>query len=274
MLRIAKPLRLVAPAIDVLTESGVADAWGCRGMSRSLVYAGVHLGSVQDTLMAPRGQIAGSWSQSTVKAALSKPEPALACLLWSAVTRRTVNAAIGPTLRPCRTAGDRHHEDDAQVREVCISRWPPFRRGPGRVDADRIRTDRMRRERRGHAAGTGRRADRGLRRDRLGHLPGAGRGNDPREAGRAARHRDRRRPAQHPDPQNRRDNATPWEGGTGLHKALRGSSAFVGVDNGGHYVYDVGSACADKATVGFLTTGHLPRKDVYCTDVEPEEVIR
>lgn len=28
-----------------------------------------------------------------------------------------------------------------------------------------------------------------------------------------------------------------------------------------------GSACADKATVGFLTTGHLPDKDVYCTDV-------
>ncbi|PJE96923.1 transporter [Streptomyces carminius] len=68
--------------------------------------------------------------------------------------------------------------------------------------------------------------------------------------------------------QNRRDNATPWEGGTGLHKALGDGSAFVGVDNGGHYVYNAGSACADKATVGFLTTGHLPRKDVYCTDVK------
>ena len=68
--------------------------------------------------------------------------------------------------------------------------------------------------------------------------------------------------------QNRRDNATPWEGGTGLHQALGGSSAFVGVDNGGHYVYDEGSACADKATVGFLTTGHLPGKDVYCSDVK------
>ncbi|WP_432198342.1 alpha/beta hydrolase [Streptomyces sp. bgisy027] len=71
--------------------------------------------------------------------------------------------------------------------------------------------------------------------------------------------------------QNRRDNATPWEGGTGLHKALGGSSAFVGVDNGGHYVYDEGSACADKATVGFLTTGRLPSRTVYCTDVKPNE---
>ncbi|WP_016823014.1 alpha/beta hydrolase [Streptomyces viridosporus] len=67
--------------------------------------------------------------------------------------------------------------------------------------------------------------------------------------------------------QNRRDNATPWESGVGLHKSLGDGSAFVGVDNGGHHVYGEGSACADKATVGFLTTGHLPDKDVYCTDV-------
>ncbi|WP_225102616.1 alpha/beta hydrolase [Streptomyces sp. CoH27] len=67
--------------------------------------------------------------------------------------------------------------------------------------------------------------------------------------------------------QNRRDNATPWEGGVGLHKALGDGSAFVGVDNGGHYTYNEGSACADKATVGFLATGHLPDKAVYCTDV-------
>lgn len=68
--------------------------------------------------------------------------------------------------------------------------------------------------------------------------------------------------------QNRRDNATPWEGGLGLHKALGDSSAFVGVDNGGHYVFGEGSGCADKATIDFLTTGHLPGKDVYCTDVK------
>jgi pimeloyl-ACP methyl ester carboxylesterase len=67
--------------------------------------------------------------------------------------------------------------------------------------------------------------------------------------------------------QNRRDNATPWESGVGLHKALGDGSAFVGVDNGGHYVYNEGSACADRATVGLLTTGRLPDKDVYCTDV-------
>ncbi|MEU7400916.1 alpha/beta hydrolase [Streptomyces sp. NPDC044948] len=68
--------------------------------------------------------------------------------------------------------------------------------------------------------------------------------------------------------QNRRDNATPWEGGVGLHKALGESAAFLGVDNGGHYVYDAGSECADKATVDFLTTGRLPDEDVNCTDVK------
>ncbi|MET9772950.1 alpha/beta hydrolase [Streptomyces sp. NPDC006367] len=67
--------------------------------------------------------------------------------------------------------------------------------------------------------------------------------------------------------QNRRDNATPWEGGVGLHRSLGGGSAFVGVDNGGHTVYGEGSVCADKATVGFLTTGRLPGKDLHCTDV-------
>jgi pimeloyl-ACP methyl ester carboxylesterase len=67
--------------------------------------------------------------------------------------------------------------------------------------------------------------------------------------------------------QNRRDNATPWDGGVGLHHVLGNRSALVGVDNGGHYVYHAGSACADKATVDFLTTGHLPKKDVDCTDV-------
>jgi pimeloyl-ACP methyl ester carboxylesterase len=67
--------------------------------------------------------------------------------------------------------------------------------------------------------------------------------------------------------QNRRDNATPWESGVGLRKSLGDGSALVGVDNGGHHVYGEGSACADKATIGFLTTGRLPAKDVYCTDV-------
>lgn len=67
--------------------------------------------------------------------------------------------------------------------------------------------------------------------------------------------------------QNRRDNATPWEGGLGLHQALGDKSVLVGVDNGGHYVYNEGSACADKAAIDFLTAGHLPNRDVYCTDV-------
>jgi hypothetical protein len=68
--------------------------------------------------------------------------------------------------------------------------------------------------------------------------------------------------------QNRRDHATPWEDGVGLHEVLGERSGFVGVDNGGHYVYGRGSACADKATVDFLTNGDLPDDDVYCTDVE------
>lgn len=67
--------------------------------------------------------------------------------------------------------------------------------------------------------------------------------------------------------QNRRDHATPWESGVGLHKALGRGFAYVGVDNGGHYVYGRGSACADRAAVGFLSTGRLPDKDLCRTDV-------
>ena len=67
--------------------------------------------------------------------------------------------------------------------------------------------------------------------------------------------------------QNRRDHATPWDSGIGLRHALGNRAAFVGVDNGGHYVYHEGSACADNATVAFLDTGRLPEKDLDCTDV-------
>jgi len=68
--------------------------------------------------------------------------------------------------------------------------------------------------------------------------------------------------------QNRRDHATPWDSGQGLRKVLGDRAAFVGVDNGGHYVYNAGSACADRATADFLNTGRLPDTDVFCTDVE------
>jgi hypothetical protein len=64
--------------------------------------------------------------------------------------------------------------------------------------------------------------------------------------------------------QNRRDNATPWEGARGMAKALGSRAGFVGVDNGGHYVYGTGSARADQATVAFLTKGTLPAKNLYC----------
>ncbi|MGH3222915.1 MAG: alpha/beta hydrolase [Streptosporangiaceae bacterium] len=64
--------------------------------------------------------------------------------------------------------------------------------------------------------------------------------------------------------QNQRDNATPYAGALGMAKALGQRAAFVSVDNGGHYVYDTGSACADQATVAFLTKGTLPARTLYC----------
>jgi pimeloyl-ACP methyl ester carboxylesterase len=65
--------------------------------------------------------------------------------------------------------------------------------------------------------------------------------------------------------QNRRDNATPWETGRGLAKTLGPAAAFIGVDNGGHYVYHAGSPCADTATTTYLTNGTLPAHDLHCT---------
>jgi pimeloyl-ACP methyl ester carboxylesterase len=64
--------------------------------------------------------------------------------------------------------------------------------------------------------------------------------------------------------QNQRDNATPWAGALGLARALGSRAGFVGVDNGGHYVYGVGSTCADQATVAFLSQGTLPAKPLSC----------
>ncbi|MFI7677960.1 alpha/beta hydrolase [Actinophytocola sp. NPDC049390] len=69
--------------------------------------------------------------------------------------------------------------------------------------------------------------------------------------------------------QNRRDHATPWESAVELRDVLGDRAALVGVDNGGHYVYNAGSACADEAVVDFLETGHLPDEDVNCTDAAP-----
>ena len=70
--------------------------------------------------------------------------------------------------------------------------------------------------------------------------------------------------------QNRRDHATPWEEGVGLRDVLGDRAVFVGADNGGHYVYNEGSACVDDATVKFLSTGELPAEDLECTDVAPK----
>ncbi|GLZ02338.1 alpha/beta hydrolase [Actinoplanes sp. NBRC 103695] len=49
-----------------------------------------------------------------------------------------------------------------------------------------------------------------------------------------------------------------------MRKALGGRAAFVGADNGGHYVYASGNECADRATDAFLARGQMPAKDVYC----------
>jgi hypothetical protein len=66
--------------------------------------------------------------------------------------------------------------------------------------------------------------------------------------------------------QNRRDNATPWEGAVGLRQALGDRASLVGTNNGGHYVYGTGSACADQAANQFLTGSALPDQDVSCQD--------
>ncbi|MEV5409056.1 alpha/beta hydrolase [Thermopolyspora sp. NPDC052614] len=64
--------------------------------------------------------------------------------------------------------------------------------------------------------------------------------------------------------QNRRDNATPWAAARGMRKALGDRAYFVGVEQGGHFAYGTGSACADKTTATFLTKGILSAKDLTC----------
>ncbi|NMO15241.1 alpha/beta fold hydrolase [Pyxidicoccus fallax] len=66
--------------------------------------------------------------------------------------------------------------------------------------------------------------------------------------------------------QNRRDNATPWESGLGMRKALGARATFVEVDAGGHYVYGQGSSCVDGVFNTFLMTGQLPQGDVSCAN--------
>ncbi|MFC7481929.1 alpha/beta hydrolase [Luedemannella flava] len=63
--------------------------------------------------------------------------------------------------------------------------------------------------------------------------------------------------------QNTRDPATSWESGLGLRRALGKRAAFVGVDQGGHGAFALGT-CADAAMVEFLATGALPARDRFC----------
>ncbi|WP_223634195.1 alpha/beta hydrolase [Corallococcus sp. EGB] len=64
--------------------------------------------------------------------------------------------------------------------------------------------------------------------------------------------------------QNRRDNATPWESGLGMRKALGARAAWVGVEAGGHYAYGQGASCVDDVFNAFLEDGTLPQDDVHC----------
>ncbi|RKH78225.1 hypothetical protein D7Y21_36085 [Corallococcus sp. AB045] len=64
--------------------------------------------------------------------------------------------------------------------------------------------------------------------------------------------------------QNRRDNATPWESGLGMRKALGSRAAWVGVEAGGHYAYGQGTSCVDDVFNAFLENGTLPQEDVHC----------
>ena len=64
--------------------------------------------------------------------------------------------------------------------------------------------------------------------------------------------------------QNRRDNATPWQGALGMARSLGSRAGFVSVAGGGHYVYGTGSACADHAAIAFLTKGALPARPLHC----------
>ncbi|WP_233582866.1 alpha/beta hydrolase [Corallococcus sp. CA053C] len=68
--------------------------------------------------------------------------------------------------------------------------------------------------------------------------------------------------------QNRRDNATPWESGLGMRKAMGARAVWVGVEAGGHYAYGQGSACVDDVFNAFLANGTLPQDDMYCASVE------
>lgn len=68
--------------------------------------------------------------------------------------------------------------------------------------------------------------------------------------------------------QNTRDPATPWQSGLGLREALGKRAAFVGVNQGGHGVFALGT-CADDVMVAFLATGALPARDRFCEGVPP-----
>ncbi len=60
--------------------------------------------------------------------------------------------------------------------------------------------------------------------------------------------------------QNRRDHATPWESALGLRAVLGNRAVFVGVDNGGHYVYHEGSASTRTTNKKRLGRQHRPRQ--------------
>ncbi len=65
--------------------------------------------------------------------------------------------------------------------------------------------------------------------------------------------------------QNLRDPATPYAGALGMRRALGHRARMITVDAGNHGVYDPSTpSCAVTETDRFLTTGALPRRDLFC----------
>ncbi|MFB8103709.1 MULTISPECIES: alpha/beta hydrolase [Streptomyces] len=64
--------------------------------------------------------------------------------------------------------------------------------------------------------------------------------------------------------QNEWDSQTPLPSAQALHKVLKRSKMVTVLGGEGHGVYPSGNACTDGAVTGYLLTGKLPAKDVFC----------
>ncbi|MFJ9637702.1 alpha/beta hydrolase [Streptomyces sp. NPDC101178] len=64
--------------------------------------------------------------------------------------------------------------------------------------------------------------------------------------------------------QNEWDSQTPLPSAQALHKDLKRSKMVTVLGGEGHGVYPSGNACTDGTVTGYLLTGKLPAKDVFC----------